>query len=397
MPPDPFRVLGLPRDATQAEVKRAYRRLAKTFHPDAAGEATVARFLEIQSAYETLVGGAGAGGRRSRARPGPPTAREPWRADPERARDAREPGRGRARRGPTDGRPTGERPPRGDRAQNRATPGSTTYDGADQEPFDPDWSGASWYGTTSGTYWTINPREYADPRKHGPEYQARARRRSQPAGDVQNEPPPSASEPSGAGSTAESAGAPPAWAPPRPSGAPRPSSSARPSADRRPGFASRPPAPPGDPPDAPPSRSLTGFLDGARNTVSGRLGLALVGWVPIGIALALVLGESTGCSRFVEGCEGPFGLATVIGQGSVVVLLLLLPRVAVIATLGTIAMFAAAFPSVAALSIAGGSRDPAGVVPPFAVILVAAWAVGVAIGIGRAVAWSTGGRRPPVP
>ena len=27
-----------------------------------------------------------------------------------------------------------------------------------------------------GTYWTINPREYADPRKHGPEYQARARR-----------------------------------------------------------------------------------------------------------------------------------------------------------------------------------------------------------------------------
>jgi hypothetical protein len=29
---------------------------------------------------------------------------------------------------------------------------------------------------TTGTYWTINPREYADPRKHGPEYQERARR-----------------------------------------------------------------------------------------------------------------------------------------------------------------------------------------------------------------------------
>ena len=37
----------------------------------------------------------------------------------------------------------------------------------------PDWGGASWYGTTSGTYWTLNPKEYADPRKHGPEYQAR--------------------------------------------------------------------------------------------------------------------------------------------------------------------------------------------------------------------------------
>ena len=43
-------------------------------------------------------------------------------------------------------------------------------------PFEPDWRGASWYGTTSGTYWTLNPKEYADPRKHGPEYQARARR-----------------------------------------------------------------------------------------------------------------------------------------------------------------------------------------------------------------------------
>jgi hypothetical protein len=47
----------------------------------------------------------------------------------------------------------------------------------------------SWYGTTSGTYWTLNPKEYADPRKHGPEYQARragvlrgARRRPAPTG-----------------------------------------------------------------------------------------------------------------------------------------------------------------------------------------------------------------------
>ena len=61
-------------------------------------------------------------------------------------------------------------------AQGKATLGSTSYDGADAGPFEPDWGGASWYGTTSGTYWTINPKEYADPRKHGPEYQARARR-----------------------------------------------------------------------------------------------------------------------------------------------------------------------------------------------------------------------------
>jgi len=38
------------------------------------------------------------------------------------------------------------------------------------------WDGAAWVGADSGTYWTVNPREYADPRKHGPEYRARGRR-----------------------------------------------------------------------------------------------------------------------------------------------------------------------------------------------------------------------------
>ena len=71
------------------------------------------------------------------------------------------------------------------RGRNKATFGSTSYDGVDATPFEPDWRGASWYGTTSGTYWTLNPKEYADPRKHGPEYQARARRtgRGRPAAD----------------------------------------------------------------------------------------------------------------------------------------------------------------------------------------------------------------------
>ena len=53
--------------------------------------------------------------------------------------------------------------------------GSTSYDEA-RDINDPTWSGASWYGPSSGEYWIVNPREYADPRKHGPEYQSRARR-----------------------------------------------------------------------------------------------------------------------------------------------------------------------------------------------------------------------------
>ena len=62
------------------------------------------------------------------------------------------------------------------RATPVARPGSTTYDGSASTEEDPPWDGAQWVGADSGTYWTINPREYADPRKHGPEYRARGRR-----------------------------------------------------------------------------------------------------------------------------------------------------------------------------------------------------------------------------
>ena len=32
--PDPYKTLGVPRDASDAEIKKAYRRLAMTTHPD---------------------------------------------------------------------------------------------------------------------------------------------------------------------------------------------------------------------------------------------------------------------------------------------------------------------------------------------------------------------------
>ena len=50
-----FRVLGVRAGAGAAEVKRAWRRQARRFHPDVCGDVDAAeRFVEARRAYETL-------------------------------------------------------------------------------------------------------------------------------------------------------------------------------------------------------------------------------------------------------------------------------------------------------------------------------------------------------
>ena len=170
-----------------AEVKRAYRRLAKAFHPDSAGEAALPRFLAIHEAYEAIKTGRPTGAtpcrppprsRPRRHRPpshGAPTRRGPVRRGSARGRrGAAAPVRGSAARGTVGWsepparrtgaaargrqgvrRPPARRPPRRD---PQGDPGSTSYDEA-RDPADATWSGASWYGPTSGEYWIVNPRD----------------------------------------------------------------------------------------------------------------------------------------------------------------------------------------------------------------------------------------------
>ena len=47
-----YETLGVPKGASDEEIKKAYRRLASAHHPDKGGD--TARFQEIQSAYDTL-------------------------------------------------------------------------------------------------------------------------------------------------------------------------------------------------------------------------------------------------------------------------------------------------------------------------------------------------------
>lgn len=50
--PDYYKILGVSRTATADEIKKAYRKLARTHHPDAGGDE--AKFKEINEAYEVL-------------------------------------------------------------------------------------------------------------------------------------------------------------------------------------------------------------------------------------------------------------------------------------------------------------------------------------------------------
>jgi len=360
---DPYRTLGLSPGASADDIRRAYRRLAKANHPDSAGEKALPRFLAIQAAYESLEGVAGS--RRPGARPtgARATPREPWRPDPERARATRE-GRSGAGDGPTGRRrrSTSEEPRRPGsgrkRPSNTATPGSTTYDVAEDEPFEPDWSGGTWYGASSGTYWTLNPKEYADPRKHGPEYQRRARRPLDGSSTVGPDE-----------ATTE-----------QPGGAPSSTTA---------GWATV-----GSAPDAEPDRDATfdplaaglgpnGTLLGLRGRFPPRFGLALVGWPPIGVAIATIAGEVTGCGRFAASCVEVFGVGTWLAQVAVFLILLALPSLAALSAVGTLAALAASIPTAVILSASGGSREPAASASILGGVLAVAYLLGFALALAR--------------
>lgn len=51
---DYYLILGVPRDASAAAIKRAYRRLAKKLHPDHEPGAPQGAFQDLQAAYEIL-------------------------------------------------------------------------------------------------------------------------------------------------------------------------------------------------------------------------------------------------------------------------------------------------------------------------------------------------------
>ena len=457
--PDPYRMLGLPPTATVAEVKAAYRRLAKANHPDAAGEAALPRFLAIQAAYERLVGPTP-----GRVRgPGAPAApRQPWQADPDRSNATHRAYGGRARRPAASGRsgtasgtgagakagppPGASRPPREGASgaagtssaagatgaagtagtsgtagtagtgrtsrPKKATLGSTSYDGVERETFEPDWGGANWYGTTSGTYWTINPKEYADPRKHGPEYQARARRATRAGAngpeDTQAGPDsPAEGGPGVAADPVTTAGTAASDIPRHttsswwdstsgPGGTPRDEVPDPPRTAPRP----RPAAPPSrmsasTPIEPSPSLGRIGraLTVGAPPSMTWRIARAVIGWLPIGLAIGWLSGELTGCGRFAATCDPGTAPIAWAAQAAVLLVLFALPGMAGWAVVAAAVSLVVALPATLFVTAsAGGDAAQAG--PSFlGVVLGLAWlggAVAAAIFLRRTAAGPAG-------
>jgi hypothetical protein len=109
----------------------------------------------------------------------------------------------------------------------------------------------------------------------------------------------------------------------------------------------------------------------------------VAGGAPIGLGLAWLLGELTGCGRFSAACDpGVISFAWLAGL-AIVAAFVLLPAAAAVATFGTVAAFAAGIPATVLLSATGGARLPQASSAVLGVVLAVGWLAGVAYGIAR--------------
>src|SRR5439155_228198 len=99
------------------------------------------------------------------------------------------------------------------------------------------------------------------------------------------------------------------------------------------------------PPSPPSGRGAVAPTLPAARSATGRIAMALLGWPPLGLAVAAAIGEETGCGRFAASCGELSSPGTWIVHAAIILLLVALPPVAAWSAHGTIAALVAGVPA----------------------------------------------------
>jgi len=383
---DPYRVLGVARGATKAQIKAAHRTLAKRYHPDSStGDAH--RFRDVHEAYQLLADPLRRREWDAHHAPGPVRADEPAAAP-------------RRRRQPADNPPPAPPTARtyrwsasevpwweeGARSDNRRQPGARRPRGGEAPPAEErppvrPTGDFEVYNRSSGAAWSSAARQYF--RRFDAELPRRGQFRHQGTQPLTAARARVAAEEEARAQSRQSANAGP---------------SARP----------RQPAPPPRPPvTPPPPRPTYSYAAGVAHTTEQvnsaraaaqkakraaawpnlreRLLLALIAWIPLALLIGYGGSAGTGCDRYLVSCPVWFAPLQTVVIALALGLLVALPRISFIAAFASLATLGASIVLVAVFAFARiePPLPPNMALAGFAVLVVVYVATAVVVALNR--------------
>ena len=117
------------------------------------------------------------------------------------------------------------------------------------------------------------------------------------------------------------------------------------------------------------------------STPAGRIGLAVVGWIPIGVALAAASDAVPACDGVATVCSDPLRAGIWPVHLVIIALLAAIPRLGAIAAVGAVAFLGVGLVATPVLLAIGGAQTREGTAAALAVVLVVAWLAGIALAL----------------
>jgi hypothetical protein len=136
------------------------------------------------------------------------------------------------------------------------------------------------------------------------------------------------------------------------------------------------------------------LVDERTGGMPGRIIRAIVGWIPIAIAIGWFIGELTGCGRFAATCDGSSEPLVLGLQVLTLAILLVVPALAALATIATLTVLVAAVLGALTLSSTGEAADLEARAATLGVVLLVAWTVGLILAVARRVRAAPSPTRP---